>query len=83
MKEFYEGLILINIGTFYLLVFQYFSHGLLFLETSHTTFPTKVIVQMRQDNAFSLENVYFKTYEVPMSNDYTCASVNLKHFSVR
>ena len=45
MKEFYEGIILINIGTSYLLLFQYFSHGLLFLETSHMTFPTKVIVQ--------------------------------------
>ena len=61
MKEFYEGIILINIGASYLLVFQYFSHGLLFLETSHMTFPTKVIVKMRQDNAFSLKNVYFKT----------------------
>ena len=45
MKEFYEGIILINIGTSYLLVFQYFSHGLIFLETSHMTFPAKVIVQ--------------------------------------
>ena len=45
MKEFYEGIILINIETSYLLLFQYFSHGLLFLETSHMTFPTKVIVQ--------------------------------------
>ena len=45
MKEFYEGIILINIGTSYLLVFQYFNHGLLFLETSHITFPIKVIVQ--------------------------------------
>ena len=45
MKEFYEGLILINNWTSYLLVFQYFSHGLLFLETSHMTFPTKVILQ--------------------------------------
>ena len=39
MKEFYEGIILISIGTSYLLLFQYFSHGLLFLETSHMTFP--------------------------------------------
>ena len=45
MKEFYEGIIVINIGTSYLLVFQYFSHGLLFLETLQMTFPTKVIVQ--------------------------------------
>ena len=39
MKEFYEGITPINIGTSYLLLFQYFSHGLLFLETSHMTFP--------------------------------------------
>ena len=64
MKEFYEGIILINIGTSYLLLFQYFSHGLLFLQTSHMTFPTKVIVQneaKKTVNVFSLKNVYFKT----------------------
>ena len=47
MKEFYEGLILINIGTSYL--YYWCSNisvmGCFFLETSHTTFPTKVIVQ--------------------------------------
>ena len=45
MNKFYEGIILINIETSYLLVFQYYSHRLHFLETSHMTFLTNVIVQ--------------------------------------
>ena len=84
MKEFYEGISLINIGTSYLFGCSNISVMGCFFSKLHTRpFLPKSLSKMRQDNAFSLENVYFKTYEVPMSNDYTCASVNLKHFSVR
>ena len=71
MKEFYEGIILINIGTSYLLLFQYFSHGLLFLETSHMTFPTKVIVQNEAKKTTSLA---WRTF-VSKHRRYRCQTI--------
>ena len=55
--------LLFPIGTSYLLVFQYFSHGLIFLETSHMTFPTKVIVQNEGRQRLQLEERLFQNIE--------------------